>query len=59
MFQDFHKWAYDFESLSHMLKDCGFYEIYECSYRVGRCPDLEKIELRGRPERSLYVEAVK
>ena len=59
MFQDFHKWAYDFESLSHMLKDCGFYEIHECSYRVGRCPDLEKIELRGRPERSLYVEAVK
>ena len=36
MFQDFHKWAYDFESLSHMLKDCGFYKIYEYSYRAGK-----------------------
>lgn len=46
MFHDFHKWAYDSESLKYLLEEAGFdkSKIYERDYRQGNCPDLEKIE---------------
>jgi len=59
MFHDFHKWAYDSESLKYLLEEAGFdkSKIYECDYRQGNCPDLEKIE--HKKKRSIYVEAIK
>jgi len=52
-----HKWLYDFESLSLMLKDCGFIDIKRRKYREGNVPDLEFLD--HFQETSLYVEAMK
>lgn len=59
MFHDFHKWAYDSESLKFLLHAAGFEKdkIFEREYRQGTCPDLDKID--HKKKRSFYIEAVK
>ena len=51
-----HHWYYNEKSLIALLRKTGFREAYRCTYRQGRCPDLEKLD--NRPE-SLFVEAIK
>lgn len=51
-----HKYMYDAESLTFLLRSTGFYSIRVCNFREGLCPDLEKIENRMR---SVYIEAQK
>ncbi|MCG2737892.1 MAG: methyltransferase domain-containing protein [Candidatus Methanoperedenaceae archaeon] len=52
-----HKWIYDRESLTALLKSCGFTEILKKSFKVGEMPNIEFLD--NRPEHSLYIEARK
>lgn len=60
MFQDYHQWAYDAESLAYLLEEAGFDPdaIHERKYREGRVPDLDVVETH-EPPKSVYVEAQK
>jgi SAM-dependent methyltransferase len=51
-----HKYMYDAESLTFLLRSAGFHNVRICNFREGSCPDLEKIENRTR---SVYIEAQK
>jgi SAM-dependent methyltransferase len=51
-----HWWHYNAGSLSRLLSQSGFREPQLCEYRIGRCPDVERID--NRPG-SLFMEAVK
>jgi predicted SAM-dependent methyltransferase len=52
-----HHWMYTASSLKRLLTDAGFTTIERCSYRKGRCPDLDKLD--SRPDESLFMEGVK
>lgn len=52
-----HKYMYDFEMLSKLLKGIGFFEINRCEYQKGALPDSHVLD--NQPEVSLYVEARK
>jgi len=43
-----------YESLSHLLNESGFKEIYECNYKQGKCADLNSIENPKRSKVSVY-----
>ena len=49
-------WHYNEISLSRLLREVGFGKVCRCSFRQGRVPDVDKIEIR--PD-SLFMEAVK
>jgi len=55
--KDFHKWMYDFESISNLLRNCGFQEVERRKFREGKVPDIEILD--SKPEQSLYLEAQK
>lgn len=48
---------YDVTLLAQALRAAGFDDIVRCGYREGRVPDLDRLD--NRPERTLYVEALK
>jgi predicted SAM-dependent methyltransferase len=52
-----HQYMYTDQSLRSFFLKCGFVEAQICTYRVGRLPDLEKMD--NRPENSIYVEGAK
>jgi SAM-dependent methyltransferase len=52
-----HHWMYTAASLSELLLRAGFGRAQRCTYRSGRCPDLERLD--SRPDESLFMEAVK
>ena len=52
-----HRWMYDFISLSALLRECGFKGVEKREFRVGKAPDLDKLD--NRPENSLHLEARK
>jgi predicted SAM-dependent methyltransferase len=60
MLRDFHRWAYDAESLKHRLVQAGFDEagVFKRSYGEGEVPDLDVVETH-EPPKSVYVEARK
>jgi SAM-dependent methyltransferase len=51
-----HHWHYNFNSLKTALLNAGFSKAERCVFKVGACPDVEKMDTR--PE-SLFVEAFK
>jgi len=51
-----HKFMYDFDLLSELLKECGFQNITEHTYREGKLPYLDEYEFSY--DHSLFVEAV-
>lgn len=51
-----HHWQYNATSLEAMLQRVGFREIRRREYRVGLCPQLERIETRRW---SLFMEALR
>lgn len=53
----YHKWLYDYESLSAILSQIGFEDIERYSPKIGTVPDLNMLE-ESSPE-SLYIEAQK
>jgi predicted SAM-dependent methyltransferase len=50
-----HKYMYDYEMFSEILRKARFKEIRRCKYREGRTPDLDLLD--NRPEDSLFIEA--
>lgn len=52
-----HKYMYDFEMLSEILKDIGFNDIKRCDYQQGETPDIDILD--NRKDESLFVEARK
>lgn len=54
--KNMHHFMYNPGSMTRLLRDCGFSDIQQVSYGIGRCPDLEKLD--NRPE-SLFIEAIK
>jgi len=51
-----HKYMYDAESLTFLLRSADFQDVRERNFREGACPDLKEIENRAR---SVYIEARK
>lgn len=54
-----HAWMWDAPSLIAVLRDVGFSDACERGFRESRIPEIEKLELEGRREESVYVEAQK
>ena len=52
-----HRWAYDFETLSHRLNAAGFTVIEQTAFSVSRLPALAQDRPHHAPY-SLYVEAI-
>jgi predicted SAM-dependent methyltransferase len=52
-----HRYMYDFELLSGVLRDAGFSAVSQCSYQKGQVPDIDILD--NRPEETLYVEATR
>ncbi|KAF0192543.1 MAG: S-adenosyl-L-methionine-dependent (SAM)-methyltransferase [Gammaproteobacteria bacterium] len=52
-----HKYMYDYDMLSSLLRLAGFQNIRRCDYRQGQTPDIDILD--NRPDESLFVEAVK
>lgn len=52
-----HKYMYDFEMLSSLMREMGFRNIVKCQYREGEVPDITVLD--NRPEDSLFIEAMK
>lgn len=52
-----HLWMYDYESLKNLLQRAGFRTIETRSFKEGKVPDLDRLDIF--PEMSLYVEAEK
>jgi predicted SAM-dependent methyltransferase len=51
-----HHWMYNERTMRALLAGVGFAEVERRDYRVGACPDLDKLD--NRPG-SLFIEAVK
>jgi SAM-dependent methyltransferase len=51
-----HWWLYNERSLANLLAATGFGDVRRESFRVGRCPDVERID--SRPE-SLFMEGLR
>jgi SAM-dependent methyltransferase len=54
--KNMHHWHYNECSLRRTLEEAGFGTVFKESYLHGKCPDLDRIEVR--PE-SLFMEAVR
>ncbi len=52
-----HKYMYDFEMFSSLLRDAGFGDIQRCQFQEGTVPDIDALD--NRPDESLFVEARK
>jgi SAM-dependent methyltransferase len=52
-----HKYMYDFEMLSALLRKIGFHDPQRCEFRIGATPDIDILD--NSPEESLFVEARK
>lgn len=54
-----HQWMYDVESAKEMLNKAGFKKIVETGFAAGECPNIERLDLAGYKNISLYLEAHK
>lgn len=54
-----HHWMYDKRTASDLLKEAGFKKVRIVSFREGDCPDIEKLDLEGHKDVSMYLEATK
>lgn len=52
-----HKYMYDFEMLSALLREIGFRNIQRCEFQKGAVPDIDILD--NRPDESLFIEAIK
>lgn len=54
--KNMHHFMYNGESMTRLLREAGFTEITKESFRVGKCPDIDRLD--NRPD-SLFMEAIK
>ena len=52
-----HQWMYSKNTFIKLLKEVGFENIKTLSYRKGRCPDLDRLDLPIHRELGFYIEA--
>jgi len=52
-----HKYMYDYEMISELLRNAGFKNIKRCKYQQGDTPDISILD--NRPDESLFVEATR
>lgn len=52
-----HKYMYDSETITNILKDLGYKTVLRVNYQKGKVPDLKILD--NRKEESLYIEATK
>jgi predicted SAM-dependent methyltransferase len=52
-----HKYMYDFEMLTALLREVGFKDVRRCTFQQGATPNLELLD--NRPTDSLFVEATR
>jgi SAM-dependent methyltransferase len=52
-----HHWMYNEASLTQLLLDIGFKNVFRCEFRQGQCPDIELLD--NRADISLFMEAIK
>lgn len=52
-----HQWMYDAESAKNILKEAGFNKIIECSFRKGKTPNINVLDLEQHKKISFYLEA--
>lgn len=57
--RDKHLWMWAPKSLSMLLRQIGYREVYECKFREGRLGEVAMLDLESRCDESFYVEAVK
>ena len=51
-----HHWHYNEISLTRILREVGFHEVYRCQFQQGHCADVTLVDMRPQ---SLFMEAVK
>lgn len=54
--KNMHHFMYNSASMAKLLREAGFADIRHLTYRVGSCPDIERLD--NRPD-SLFMEAIK
>lgn len=54
--KNIHHFMYNDHGMSRLMRDAGFTNINRVSYRLGKCPDIDRLD--NRPG-SLFMEAVK
>ena len=54
--KNMHHFMYNSESMAKLLREAGFADIRQVAYRVGSCPDIDRLD--NRPD-SLFMEAIK
>lgn len=54
-----HKWMYDYNSLSALLRSAGFIKVAKHSFGKSSIPDILSLEPKERRGESLYIEAQK
>jgi predicted SAM-dependent methyltransferase len=54
-----HQWMYDVDSFKELLGNASFKKILDKSWRKGKCPDLERLDLELHKDLSLYLEIEK
>jgi len=52
-----HVWMYNVESFKKVLGNCGFGNIKICSYRKGKCKDINSLDKPIYRDLSFYIEA--
>jgi len=52
-----HKYMYDFEMFSSLLRDAGFADVQRCQFQEGAVPDIDALD--NRPDESIFIEAKK
>jgi predicted SAM-dependent methyltransferase len=54
-----HQWMYNFDSFFELMKSAGYKNIEKKSFKRGRCPDIERLDLDIYRKTSFYIEAKK
>lgn len=52
-----HRFSYDYETLAHLVRDCGFASVTQATFGESRLPGLA-IDQAARAEESLVAEAI-
>ena len=55
--KNLHHCAFTGPFLTKLFAEAGFHDCRVLSYRVGNCPDIDRLD--NRPDESIYFEAIK
>lgn len=52
-----HQWMYDMKHGQELLKEAGFKNVYICTFRKGKVPDKDILDIEQHKKTSFYLEA--